>query len=188
MVLLRYNLLFTNFSFTAQLGEVLAAIFNYLTDQSFKNLSSSNLFVCFLRLLYIYLEFFLEVLRVPQNFNWKFKLNVEIVWNFVPARPTVCTRIKYLSVGIRIQERRVCWWPRLNVETHFKVVNRKADGNPGKVAKLTINCYHATWNTLIIGRKVDFFAKEGLLLLNNRLSLLCNKLDSLNAEFEIVIL
>ena len=51
----------------------------------------------------------------------------------------------------------------VNAETRFKVVNRKADGNPGKLPKLTINCYHTTSSMLINGSKVDFFAREGLL-------------------------
>ena len=75
----------------------------------------------------------------------------------------------------------------MNVETCFKVVNRKVDGNPGKMTKLTINCYHTTSSMLINGSKVDFFAKEGLLILKNKLSLHCNRLDSLNAEFESVM-
>ena len=75
----------------------------------------------------------------------------------------------------------------VNVETRFKVVNRKADGNPRKLPKLTTNCYHTTSSMLINGSKVDFFAREGLLLLKNKLSLHCQKLDSLNAELESVM-
>ena len=73
------------------------------------------------------------------------------------------------------------------VETRFKVVNRKMDGNPGKVSKLTINCYHTSSSMLINGSKVDLFAKEGLLLLRNRLSSHYEKLDSLNADFENIM-
>ena len=75
----------------------------------------------------------------------------------------------------------------VGVETRFKVVNRKIDGNPGKMTKFTINCYHTTSSILINGSKVDFFVKKGLLLLKNKLSLHCNRLDSLNAEFESVM-
>ena len=49
----------------------------------------------------------------------------------------------------------------VNVETRFKVVNRKADGKPGKKTKLTINCYHTNSCMLINGSKVDFFCEGG---------------------------
>ena len=38
-----------------------------------------------------------------------------------------------------------------NVETRYKVVNRKLDGNPVNISKLTINCYHTTSRILING-------------------------------------
>ena len=49
-----------------------------------------------------------------------------------------------------------------NVETRFKVINRKVDGNPGKISKLTINCYHTTSRILVNGSKVDLFVTVGL--------------------------
>ena len=75
----------------------------------------------------------------------------------------------------------------INVETRFKVVNRKVDGNPGKVSKLTIICYHTTSSMLINGSKVDLFVKEGLALLKNKLTLNCEKLDFLNVDLENIM-
>lgn len=74
-----------------------------------------------------------------------------------------------------------------NIEMRFKVVNRKADGNPGRISKLTINCYHTTSRILVNGSKVDLFVNDGLPLVKQRISQCCSDLDDLNKHFEKAI-
>ena len=68
----------------------------------------------------------------------------------------------------------------INVETLYKVVNRKIDGNPGKISKLAINCYHTASKILVNGSKVDMFVSEGLPLLKQHISRFCTDLSDLN--------
>ena len=67
------------------------------------------------------------------------------------------------------------------------VLNVKVDRNPGKVSKLTINCYHTTSSMLINGSKVYLFVKEGLTLLKNIMTLNCEKLNLLNADLKNIM-
>ena len=72
----------------------------------------------------------------------------------------------------------------VHVETRYKVVNRKVDGNPGKISKLTINCYHTASKILVNGSKVDLFVSEGLPLVKQHISRFCTDLSDLNQLFE----
>ena len=71
-----------------------------------------------------------------------------------------------------------------NVETRFKVTNRKVDGNPGKISKLTINCYHTTSRILVNGSKVDLFVTVGLPLVKKQIAQFYTDLNDLNKYFE----
>ena len=64
------------------------------------------------------------------------------------------------------------------------MVNRKVDGNPGKISKLTINCYHTASKILVNGSKVDLFLSEGLPLVKQHISHFCTDLSDLNQLFE----
>ena len=62
-----------------------------------------------------------------------------------------------LQLQLAFEEEKVLDENGDNVETRYKVVNRKLDGNPGKISKLTINCYHTTSRILVNGSRVELF-------------------------------
>ena len=92
-----------------------------------------------------------------------------------------------LQLQLAFEEEKVLDENGDNVETRYKVVNRKLDGNPGKIFKLTINCYHTASRILVNGSRVDFFC-IGLPLVKQQISQFCTDLTYLNQIFERTLL
>ena len=64
-----------------------------------------------------------------------------------------------------------------NVDTCYKIFNKKADGTCRKILKFVINFYHTTSQILVNGNKTDIFISDILDKLGSELRTRCNQLD-----------
>ena len=67
-----------------------------------------------------------------------------------------------------------------NVDTCYKVFNKKADGSCGKLQKFVINSYHTTSQILINGSKIDIFIDSILDKLCAEMKERCSQLTIMN--------
>ena len=93
-----------------------------------------------------------------------------------------------LQLQLAFEEEKVLDENGDNVETRYKVVNRKLDCNPGKIFKVTINCYHTTSRILVNGSRVELFVSIDLPLVKQQISQFCTDLTNLNQIFERTLL
>ena len=67
-----------------------------------------------------------------------------------------------------------------NVDTCYKIFNKKADGTCGKILKFVINFYHTTSQILVNENKTDIFISDILDKLGSELRTRCDQLDIFN--------
>ena len=71
---------------------------------------------------------------------------------------------------------------RANVDTCYKIFNKKADGSCGKMLKFVINFYHTTSQILVNGNKTDIFITDILEKLGTEMRARCDQLDIINTN------
>ena len=67
-----------------------------------------------------------------------------------------------------------------NMDTCYKIFNKKADGMCGKILNFFINFYHTTSQILVNGNKTDIFISDILDKLGSELRTRCYQLDIIN--------
>ena len=74
-----------------------------------------------------------------------------------------------------------------NVDTCYRIYNKKADGNCGKMLKFVINMYHTTSTILVNGNRTDIFLSEIHNELCSKMTACCKELDILNINIASVL-
>ncbi|MES9904543.1 MAG: hypothetical protein ABW168_17935 [Sedimenticola sp.] len=69
-----------------------------------------------------------------------------------------------------------------NVEMRYKIVNKKKDGHPGMLLKVTINFYNTTSRIMVNGNRTDFFVEHILPKLTDTIAKRCNDLVKANQQ------
>ena len=74
-----------------------------------------------------------------------------------------------------------------NVDTCYKIYNKKADSSCGKLLKFVINFYHTTSHILVNGSKIDIFVSDILEKLGTEIRARCDQLDIINTNIATAI-